>query len=110
MRSRCACTTSTGDTSFALISRASSTIDAKTRSLMARRSENAVLGGRLDLERHGPERVHQGSTGPDEREEPRQLVVREIEALRFGEHAERGERERFHGRRIAARCWNGKRR
>src|SRR5262249_17647699 len=106
MRSRCDCTTSTGEIPRVLISRASSVMDFQTRSFMSVRLEHAVLGGRLDLAgQRVTDRLHRRSRSRDERKERRHLLIGEIEALKPRERGERLEAEWLHARRIAGHAF-----
>src|SRR5213594_821647 len=102
MRSRCAWTTSTGDTFLAAIMRANSVIGVQQSSLTGcPRSENAELRSRLEGRRYVG---HRGQPAPScfhERQQGRQLLVGEVEPLRLGERAKRLDGELFHGGRIA---------
>src|SRR5262249_31414594 len=71
---------------------------------------HAVLGGRLVLAgQRVTDRLHHRSRSRDEREERRQLLIAEIEALKPRERGERLEAERFHARRIAGHAFIDKR-
>src|ERR1700730_1187497 len=102
MRSRCAWTTSTGDTFFVAIMRASSVMDVQQSSLTGcPRSEEAELRGRLGFKRNV---AHRGEPAPsrlDEREQRGQLRVGELEPLRLGKCPQRIDGELFHAGRIA---------
>src|SRR5258705_13465052 len=101
MPSRCAWTTSTGDTFFVAIMRANSVTGVQQSSLPeCPRSENAELRSRLEGRLYVRHRGQPAPSRFDELQQSGQLLVGEIEPLRPGERAERVDGELFHGGRI----------
>src|SRR5690348_7528107 len=86
IRSRWACTTSTGETALVATRRASSPIEAHTSVVMRGASEHPVQHRGLDrIERGGGHLVDHGARGLHERQQRVELGVAEREALRLGE-------------------------
>src|SRR5215472_6313248 len=102
MRSRWACTTSTGETFLPAIMRASSVIDVQQSSLTAcPRSEDAELRCGLGLDGQVADGREALAAALDQGQERGQLRVGELQSLRLRENAKRVDGELFHVGRIA---------
>src|SRR5215471_1847619 len=102
MRSRWACTTSTGETFLPAIMRASSVIDVQQSSLTAcPRSEDPELRRGLGLDGQVTDGREALAAALDQGQERGQLRVGELQSLRSREDAQRVDGELFHVGRIA---------
>src|SRR5262252_1943035 len=102
MRSRWACTTSTGETFLPAIMAASSVIDVQQGSLTeCPRSEDPELRRRLGLDGQVTDGREAIAAAFDQGQERGQLRVGELQSLRPRENAQRVDGELFHAGRIA---------
>src|SRR5215831_20456921 len=101
MRSRWACTTSTGETFLPAIMRASSVIDVQQSSLTAcPRSEDPELRRGLALDGQVANGGQALTASLHQREERSQLRIGELESLSLRESTKRVDGELFHAGRI----------
>src|SRR6266478_5454554 len=98
MRSRWACTTSTGEIFFAAIMDARSVMEVQQRSLTRESPslEDAVLRGGFGLGRDVVDGRQSRASGLDEGKQPGQLAIGQLEPLGLGQRAKRVDGELFH--------------